>query len=331
MAIDPHEPDDEPIDPLEEEEQQLDWRSKFTDLGAAERKEVVWVIENILPIGLTIIGAPPKENKSTVAVALALMAAGIKVKALPPEMSTAAKTGKVLLFSFEADDGELRQMAEDGLHVTVPADGRCLVSSDPWQWQLDDPEKMSDLLAVLKDQGPVVVVLDTFRDLHTFEEKDSGMMIRLLTPLREWAIEHESSIILVHHTAKVDDDVTTLSPKHLRGSGAIFGKADAVIMLNKRLDGKHHIGFTGKRAKSWETTVQLAIYDVTGDGSEVMGEREELVLAGLRAKATLEQIARQLRIGKPAVVACCQKLVRNGYLVKGSNGRFKVQKKEMVR
>lgn len=310
-------------DPLAEE------RSIFTDLGEALRLETQWVIEDLLPVGLTIIGAPPKEGKSALAMVMAATVSGLKPKVLPPDLCKIPEEGKVLCFSYEASAGELKVMMEDGIHVKVPSDGRILVVDDPWAWRLDDDGSRAMLLDILSKHQPRLVIMDTFRDMHDMEEKDSGAMVRMLKPIREWAVQHGAAIVLVHHTVKVNDEVTEFDAKHLRGSGAIFGKADGVIMMTRRSDGKHFMKTIFKRAKGWSRTMQLALYDVRA-ASEPLHEQDVNVLNGLKSGASLNQIAEQLHIGKQAVVGCCSKLARNGYLRK-VGAKWQATNKEVVR
>lgn len=302
----------------------------FTDLGAALRIEPQWVVKDLVPVGLVIIGAPPKEGKSVLTMVIAGLVAGLKPKVLPPHLNTVPENGKVLCFSYEATAGELRVMMEDGIHVKVPEDGSILVADDPWSWRLDDDEAVARLLTILSRQRPKLVVLDTFRDMHDMEEKDSGAMVKLLKPLREWAVTNGAAVLLVHHTVKVNEEVTQFDAKHLRGSGAIFGKADGVLMMTRRVDGMHYIKAIFKRAKGWEGTMQLALYDVKGEGSEPLTELEVLTLNGIKAKATVQEIADQLHLGKLKIVGCCQKLAKNGYLVKVGK-KWKTTKKTVTR
>lgn len=319
-------------DPLHEDhEDPLEPQSKdiFSDLGEARRIEPQWVIENLLPVGLTIIGAPPKEGKSVLAMVCAASVAGLHPRVLPEDLRHVPEEGKVLCFSYEASAGELKVMMEDGVHVQVPADGRILVVDDPWAWRLDDEMNMPVLFDILSKQQPKLVIMDTFRDMHDLEEKDSGAMVRLLRPLREWAVRWGAALMLVHHTVKVSDDVTQFDPKHLRGSGAIYGKADGIIMMTRRADGKYFIKTVFKRARGWERTLQLALYDVR-EGGEPLVENDVLVLKGLTAGASLNEIADQLHVGKLAVVNMCAKLARNGYLEK-DGPKWRLTRKEVVR
>lgn len=73
---------------------------------------------------------------------------------------------------------------------------------------------------------PHIVVLDPANDLEpTFgvkEENSSNEVSKLLTPLRDFAHETKSLVILTHHTRKADNDA--------RGSGAFRGGCDGLVL-----------------------------------------------------------------------------------------------------
>ncbi len=302
----------------------------FTDIAVATKTPPKWVVNNLVPVGLVILGAPPKSNKSTLAMTIAAQVAGLDPQVLPPDLNEVPHTGGVIVFSYEAMAGELRFMLEEGLHVTPKEDGSILVADDPWAWRLDDEEKVTQLKEILTRRQPRLVILDTFRDMHDQEEKDSGLMVKMLRPLREWAVAEEAAVILVHHTVKLNDETPIADARHLRGSGAIFGKADGVLMMTRRPDETHVINATFKRAESWTRTLKLGIYGNKIAGSEPLTDSDILVLDCLKKRLSLEAIAEQLHRGKAFVVQTCGKLSRNGYLAKTKDGKWKPTEKEVV-
>jgi hypothetical protein len=325
---DEHDPEDDNSDPNGEHLIE----GMFVDLGEAEAIEPRWVIKDLVPVGMTILGGPPKDaRKSTLTMVWAALVAELKPRVFPSDLSEVPSYGRVMAFSYEASAGELKQMMEQGIHVKVPSDGRILVCQDPWAWRLDEEGKVDELLEILSRHRPRMVIMDPFRDMHDLEEKDSGSMIRLLRPLQRWAVENEAALVLVHHARKLAEESKEYTAADLRGSSAIFGKADAVLMVTPRIDGKVTIKAVFKRGKSWDRTMLLALYDVKGEGTEALSERDELVLQGIKARGTLDQIARQLRIGKAVVVACCERLERNKYIKKEGKKWLINRKKSIVR
>lgn len=287
----------------------------FTDLGEAELIPPKWVIKDLLPTGLVFLGAPPKSGKSTLEMIMSLLAAGVPCQALPPSLSVVENPGVVLGWSYEASAGELRHMCEEGLGVKVPNNRSILIADNPWAYRLDDDGGQA-MLGWLNAKMPVLAWLDPLRDFHNLEEKDSGSINRLLRPLQRWAKDHDCCFLVVHHTKKKDEGDYTAND--LRGTGAIFGIADAVLMLTPKGNAMTHIKAVFKRAPSWERTIKIAAYDNLGAvPTEQLGDVEKLILNLLAGGApNLESIAKQLKVGKLRVIEGCRALERAGLIRK---------------
>lgn len=292
----------------------------FTDIGNAVLKPPTWVIRDLLPVGLTFIGAPPKCGKSTLSMAIAALVAGYKCFVLPPFLSEVDHGGPVLAFSYEATAGELRHMLEEGLKVSITNNGGILIADDPWKFRLDDEGGMEKMLFWLRERNPRLVILDPLRDFHQLEEKDSGGMNRLLRPLRQWAVENDSAVMVVHHTKKKDEQNSgAYTAADLRGTSALFGIADAVLMLTPRPEGWAQFEATFKRAAPWQRTIRMAAYDYASlPASERTTKVDEAVLKIFHQEGTakMEDVARRVQVGKAAIVESCQRLERNGHLKK---------------
>lgn len=295
--------DHEPHEPVE---------GIFTDVGAASATKPKFLVKDFLPVGLVILVAPPKAGKSTLSLALAAIVAGHKCGALPDFLSEVVLGGRVVCFSYEADAGEIRHTLEVGLGTKVKPDGSFLVADDPWLFRLDDEDGATKLLGWLDELDPRLAILDPFRDFHSLDEKDSGDMIRILRPIRQWAIQHDACCLLVHHTKKREDGGQGgYDNNDIRGSSAIFGAADGIIVLSPRGENTE-IRCTMKKGKSWNRTISIASYDKIGSKSiEKLTEMDGLVLKALHAGApTLEVIAKQLHCAKSTVLDCIGRLER---------------------
>jgi hypothetical protein len=252
----------------------------WTYLGSARHKPPRFIVQDTLPEGLSFIGGEAKCNKSTITAALAAMIADLKCKALPPWMSIVRDHGPVLWFSAEEDAGGLRHLLEAGLHIPVPPTAPILVADDPFEWRLDTEEDMRKLWHWLDSLKPKLTIIDPMSDFHQLEEKDSAAMIRILRPLRQWALAHHSAIVMVHHTRKMDQNNRggLTRPSDLRGSSAIFGKLDAALMVTKLDNGTHNIHATFKRGSGWERKIQMRAFDQEMPAREVLDARAIEVL-----------------------------------------------------
>jgi hypothetical protein len=288
----------------------------FTPLAKAVSKPPEWVVKDVIPVGLTFIGAPPKSTKSTFVMALCALVAEWGGKALPPHLSVVERVGPVLGLSAEATAGELRNMIEVGLGVEVKDDDGIVVADDPWKFRLDDPGALEQLLSWLEILKPRLVFIDPLRDFHQLEEKDSGEMNRLLRPLRQWAVDNEAALLIVHHAKKKEDPTAIYTAADLRGSSALFGICDGVLMLTPLKNGSLHIEATFKRAASWSRDFMLAAYDKKGQAAhEMLGVMEQEVLYAYAAGCkTTDEVAKRVKTAKGNVIKAVQLLVGNNLL-----------------
>ena len=285
----------------------------FTPLATATIRPPRWVIENVLPVGITFVAGPPKSEKSTATMSIAAMVAGWVCRAFPPFMRNTKLKGKVMMFSAEATAGELKYMAQDGLGIIIPEDDdTILVADDPWAFRLDDPDALKTMLRWLNDIDPRVVIIDPLRDFHSLDEKEAGDMNRLLRPIRQWAVEHDAALVVVHHSKKPGEDHGNYTANDMRGSGALFGIADGVLMFTPKGKAKDqiHIDAVFKRGAAWQQTVTFGSYGKRA--GEVLTQEDEDVLGCLKAGApNVESIAKQVHMAKASVIEILKRLERN--------------------
>lgn len=265
----------------------------FSDLAEAEISEPVWVIKDILPAGIVFLAGPPKTMKSTLEMAFSVVVAGLQTNCLPAEMlQLGSEPGLVMGLSAEATAGELRHMVEVGMRLKVPDDRRILIADDPWSFRLDDPDGLEQILAWLENRKPKLFWLDPLRDFHSLDEKDSGAINRLLRPIQRWAKANGSCFMVVHHTRKkAQDDKSDYDAGDMRGTTALFGIADGVIMITPRQGGKLYLRGTYKRGPEWERTVQLRLWgmepevDLEAAIALLLGKERQVLCALVKNKS----------------------------------------------
>lgn len=235
------------------------------DVGASEVEPPTWVIDQTLPVGLTFLVGPPKTMKSTIIMMWGATVTGLQHEGLPTELQACEETGRVFGMSGEASAGELRYMAENGFSCPIPDNRSFLVADDPWRWRLDDDKNQRKMLSILDALQPKLFFIDPLRNFHDQDERDSGTMIRLLLPLRLWAKKNNAAVIVAHHTRKQSNDPKArnlnTSSDDIRGSSAMFGLADGLIMLTRKGEGAMRMEAIYKRGQAWERTVQLRVWD----------------------------------------------------------------------
>lgn len=297
----------------------------FDDVGEAVKEPPVWVIEGLLPVGITFLAGPPKAMKSTVEMAMVCAVAGIETGVLPPDMRHVEEPDRVLGFCAEHSAGELRAIIEDGFDVSMPSNGTFYLAREPFQWRLDDPGAATRLMQWLDTFKPKLFFIDPLRDFHDFDEQDSGPMNRLLRPLQRWAKQNRSAFLVVHHTRKQDtrDADKTLTASDLRGSSALFGLADGVIVLTPRRSGEVHFDVVHKRGVAWERTVRLGVWGESATETLIPKAKEvfsaiekHLAASSKNTSPTLESLAELTKASKSTVSEAVSQLQRIGALDK---------------
>jgi DNA-binding CsgD family transcriptional regulator len=286
----------------------------FTDLFEAERTPPVWVIEDLLPAGLTWLAGPPKKaQKSTMMLGMSLLVAGYKAKVFPAHMQRVARDGKVIIISAEATAGMMRFDVEERMGVRAASVDGILVADDPWKFRLDRPDGKERLQDWAERLQPRVLVFDPFRNLHSQSEKDEGALLDLLGPWREWAIKNDAALLVLHHVRKPSEDQTEYTVKDLRGSGALDGMCDGSLIVTPK-NGFHHIKAQFKRAAPWERDLILGVDGQTA--KELVSDGDKKVLKLLTDGATQDEMAAALNKSKSYVSETVKKLERTGYVTK---------------
>lgn len=284
----------------------------FTDLGEAILQPPTWVVENLIPTGITFVVAPPKSYKSTFLMGVACSVAGIKNEVLPDWLQIVPEHGRVVGLSAEASAGELRYMIEKGFGVKVPDDRSILIADDPWQFRLDDPGATRRLLGWLEVLQPKLFFLDPLVDFHSCDEKEAGEMNRLLRPIQQWAKKNDCAFVVVHHSRKIgsgDEERNTRSDD-MRGSSALHGLADATLAITSRQRGSIFIDATIKRGEKWEKSVKLGAWGEKA--SEQIDATALQIFEMLATGQSQAAIASELKTSKTRVSEAVAALKRLG-------------------
>jgi len=301
----------------------------FIDVARATSKPPAWVVQDVIPEGLVILAGPPKASfKSTISMALSAVISGFDCKALPKEWA-AKQAGPVMVFSHEADAGELRFILEVGLGVRLQPDESILVAARPEDFMLDEEDGRDSMLHWLNERKPILTIIDPLANFHNVEEKDAGEMIRIVAPLRRWAKENQAAIMVVHHTKKIDED-RAYRASDVRGSSALFGLCDSLLVLTPgQREYEISIDAQPKRGAAWQRTITLGAWGRRGQqGGEALGELDKMVLKAVKlGYKTVGDLSRHLSIPENTLTRRVSKLVSMSYLQQ-SKDKLKVIRDE---
>lgn len=299
----------------------------FIDLFAAQKKKPVWVIDEVITSGLTIMIGPAKDSyKSTVALAMAALIAEFPHTALPPDW-VAKLHGPVMIFSAEADEGELLEVAEDGMGIKGERNEAILVALHPDDFRLDDEDAVEQMLAWVNARDPRMVILDPLANFHMLEEKDAVQMIRILRPLRKWAKENDAVFLVVHHPRKVEEG-RNYTTNDVRGTSAIFGLCDNILVITPGKDPYEILmERKGKKGKPWTKAFQLGIWDRKGKNSgPSLRAVDKLIIRGIMHGFTsTSDLSMHLNISEKSLMERIMSLQRAGFM--NINAPYKLLKK----
>lgn len=190
-----------------------------------------FIIDGILPAGMTIFAAPPKTGKSWFCLDMAC-----SIATGQPFLGRRCTPGTVLYLDLESKDYRVQdRLKKAGL--TGPENLHLVFESERLNGGL------LEQLATWKDQHPdtTVVIVDTLGRVKGVQAKNSDAYTAdtvSLAPLQAWALNNGVALICVTHLRKTGSaryEADTDPFERITGSNAQFGVADtAWIIAGKR-------------------------------------------------------------------------------------------------
>lgn len=197
------------------------WTSRT--LLAASLPPPVWIVEGLLPEGLTFLAGRPKRGKSWLALQAAVDVTTARSTLGP------TTTGRVLYLALEDSPRRLQSRLQQ-MRAEPSDDLLFLTSLAPF-----DNGGLAELTDMIETHRPVLVVIDTLaRTMSRGRDSDSvADMTDLLAPLQALALRLHLSILLVDHHRKPGPDVADMIDDIL-GSTAKTAVADAILGLYRK-------------------------------------------------------------------------------------------------
>jgi hypothetical protein len=298
------------------------WQSRGMDaatLWRAEFPPVRYLIEGVLPEGLTLLAGKPKLGKSWLTLDIALaVATGGNV------LGKATEAGDVLFLALEDNKRRLQaRMKRLFGHFNPPDLSRMLVATD-WAKAgdgcVEDIRSWSESVA-----APRLVVIDTLGCIRGASDgKQSAYQddVAALRPLHALANEKGFAIVVVHHVRKMEaeDPLDQVS-----GTTGLAGTADTILVLDRRAD----TGLTLRgRGRDLENEIDLAMnfdretcrFSIRGDASEVKRSTERsLILSALKGAPdgmSPQEVAAETGMNRSNVKVLLPKMVKAGEAMK---------------
>lgn len=251
---------------------------------ALPRPQQTWLVEELLPVsGSLIIHGNPKVGKSF----LALQLCESLVLGRPWFGFGVPRPIRVAYYQLDTPRSlwteRIDELIESGHALNhqelFTADRESL---DFWPFNILVPSHAEILRQDVAELTPAVVVVDTLRACHLgADENDASAMTAVLSHLV--AAVQPAALVIVHHSVKPHEDVEPDVINASRGSSAVTGAVDGVVMLTSS-----GLEVDGRAVKMGKHKVRL---NRLNDGSWAMPDHE-------KAKA----LARQLVEDRPGSI-----------------------------
>lgn len=191
-----------------------------------------WLVHKLVPSGgVMAIGGAPKTGKSFTALGIAVAVANPKIDKFWDQQ--VVKHGPVLYLQVDTPReewaGRIERIKALGIDDVYWTDANLV----PYPLTITDPGIKFHLHEKIKELKPVMVVVDTLREVHNEDENDATAMKQVIQGLVEVTKGTGTTLLLVAHTRKEaakkkgeeyhDDPIGDL-----RGSNYIAGRCDVV-------------------------------------------------------------------------------------------------------
>lgn len=222
------------------------------DLQKKDIPPIKFIVEKLIPIGLSILASPPKYGKSWMVLALCL-AVAIGGRFLG---YTTNKCG-CLYLALEDSQHRLKSRLNKLLNGReAPAGFHFATASHDIDNGLFD--ELEDFLKKYPETG--LIVIDTLQRIRGAAHGKEGAYAtdyREMSVLKSFADKHNAAILLVHHLRKMKDEGDPFNM--ISGTNGIMGVADTTMVLTKEKRGEEKTIFsaTGRDIESNDTILQF--------------------------------------------------------------------------
>lgn len=202
-----------------DEEYKVTWVSAL-EMSKQSITESPDIIENLLPIGVTLISAPSKMGKTFLCMQMANAIAkgdsflGYQCK----------KKNAYYIALEDPKDNQIRRLKNSGSKISQGYD---IEFCEPYQVSFNLEKKILNYLHFNPELG--VVIVDTFEKIRDCNERTYSIEYKEVTHYHELAMKYGISIILVMHTIKNINYTNIFA--NVSGSAGTLASADGLMVL----------------------------------------------------------------------------------------------------
>lgn len=205
-----------------------------------DREPQPWVIHSLVPVGgLVNVFGKPKTGKSFIAYDWAFAVAAGKGTWFGYEIQ---RPGPVMYLQIDTPREEWARRSQQGVEMYAVAD-MPLYIADMWlipQYPMDILEQTKANVIWLKQQvellKPVMIVIDTLREVHSGDEDNSTVMRNVISEIVGAC--RPAAIVLVSHARKDQAGFGDVGGDDLmdqaRGSSYVAGRMDVICKVTQK-------------------------------------------------------------------------------------------------
>ena len=241
------------------------------DLTPEEKKPPEFIVDGMIPCGMTFLSGAPKIRKSFMALQIAsAVATG------SPFLSHNTTQCDVAYLDLEGSKSRVSFRAER-MSMKIP---RNVFITNSITERLADG--LVDKLRQLHRARPSIrlIIIDTYSrargSYKNFGVNAYDADVALLEPVQRMALEENIAVVFIHHDKK-GAGFASDSFERLSGTMGISGSSDCVINLvadGKRFDGKATMEYTPRDAKGGE--IKLVFDERFGEWQEIVESKPDL-------------------------------------------------------
>ena len=257
------------------------------DLAGATIPPTPFIVDQILPCGLTILAAPPKTGKSWLCLALAdAVATGSTFWGYP------VNAGAVLYLALEDNQARLQsRLRAIGSRMPSNLSMACRTT------MCLDSGLIDALSQWISEHGDTrLIILDTLQRVKGAAQMGLDAYAAdyaRLAPLQQLATEKRVAILAVHHFRKQGNYPTDDVFERLAGSTALFGASDAAwAIYGKRGDDEMNLHITGRDVQDAEYKIR---FDKEKSRWQMLGNSEQLEEQRKRDEYNASPLIRTIR------------------------------------
>ena len=293
--------------------------------------DLQWIVEGLIPEGLTILAGKPKSGKSWFALGISIFicrGAGVLGK-----FNTSPKG--VLYLALEDNHRRIKDRINNilGIENDKEAPGNFYIYIEGNGIPKLNEGGIEELQKIINDKPEIkLIIVDTLGRGIKNKGKANNIYqqdYEIGSSLQNFAIQNQISLLIIHHTKKgKEDDVFD----EISGSTGLTGAADTMLVIDKK--GKLYV--RGRdipeaeyQLKFDELTFSWQIIDEVKQEKNLTAERREIIdlFELYNREMGTGEVAELLGKEKSNISKMLRKLVEDGFLESRRYGRYQLVRK----